>query len=751
MPTPLAPPEAVTLYRLIFADVAQCAQVILNSLRHDLLLAGYLAAGCNLDYGAREAKKVIPAIEALIDETERVRGLAWEAAARPPEDEAAFFHCRHELGRAIAALLHKGGVVHQQLRAFVDASAPDMVTQWTRLETADSHGAATVRTLAESCAARLRDWAGRRFGHAPESDVLIDFAHDSDVRNDGPQIDGRVYHHLTIPYWMVHLFRYITVVAHEVGHPFVDTLDELKPLRDRNVDFVVDLFDDLGISDRFGRPLRVDIAEGFARRVLAETLADALALHLVGPSYVVALGCYLLGTHEWANETGARLSVPVYVRLRTLLSLVEDGDPPADPALAGILAAVGAAADARVARLRAGNPVEALQATLQVELQPIAELFVRQVLEAGVPDVATGPAAAVLAGVETLWAEAARVANAHAAPEDSAPGAPALVRALEEIPEGKILVEGELKEAAALGVSFGDAWALLRMYLRSEGTCEPDTSALLDAISRFARPTGTSALGLAGLVLGPCDAVVLRAGIRVRRGDQVDHGALGGLRPYVRRRLLLEVTRVAPPGEPELYVASGVAPAGALALTELQVEDREWGPFLLEFLKTVAAVEGVRPVAVFRGVGWANLVVVWGIESAAGLTALHEHVLATNDPNLHRSVTQLLTKTVNLGDASREQSWDQVDWPPGTGLDIVASVRTNGAAKIASLRELLDGARQGETVEITCRKVFGLYDAFVRFAPTSGAHVREAADILWRSVANGTLRRSNSMIRFPDL
>ncbi|MES2638563.1 MAG: hypothetical protein V4850_03750 [Myxococcota bacterium] len=741
------------LWRLIFADVAQCAQVILNSLRHDLLLAEYLGVGGGPDYGANEARKVRPTLDALLAQTEQVCAEASRLAAAPPADEKAFFEAREELGRQIAELLHKGGVVHHQLRAFIDTSAPDMITHWTRLETGDSHGAATVRTLAEACARALAEWSrARGFAGPPESDVVIDFAHDSDVRNDARTQSGRLTHHLTTPYWMMHLFRYITVVAHEVSHPFVDRDELFVAERIEARELVVDLFDDLRIADTFGRPLRLEIVEGFAARVLSETLADAVALHLVGPSYVAALGCYLLGTHEWLNRTGARLSVPTYVRLRTLVERVRASADPGDSQLADLVAAVDEAAEARVLRLEepGGNEVDRLSARLQRGLQKITASFVGRVLEHGVPDRPVGPAAVILAEIEQLWKSAARASFAMPLDRTTAPYALDAVRVLADLPEGKRLVECAIARQG-VSVKLGEVWALLPMYLRAGQGSPAESDDLLASLDRFVRPDGSEAVGIAALVLGPCDALVLRRGARVRRPDQLDHDALGGVRAYVKRRLLLEVERVAPMGAGRAtWRADPDALLHACALTELQVEDSEWCAFLLDLTRKVRRLKGVRPVAIFRGMGWANLVIAWSIESSAGLMSLHSHILSTSDTRLHRSITQILTKTLALGASTPARNWDDVKWGKRADLRIVASVRTNGATRIGALPKDLETLRRGETVEARCLPVFGLYDAFVEFVPRSGRAMTEAGDLVWRAVAQGTLRRSNTMLRFAN-
>ncbi len=748
------PPPACSstwLYQLIFADVAQCAQVSLNSLRHDRLLARYLAAGSGPDYGATGAGRVVPAIESLVSRTEAVRDRAWAGVEHPPINEEGFFEARHRLGMDIARLLHQGGVAHQQLRAFVDGAAPDMVTQWARLETADSHGGATFRAVAESCAARLEEWVWRRWGRRHRSTVLIDFAHHSDVRNDHVEEGAEVFHHLTIPYWMVHMLRYASVVAHEVAHPYVDHLTSEGPYYAENIADGVALLLDLGLSDRLGLPIDADLVESSVRRVLSETLADAVALRLVGPGYLAALGCYLLGTHEWTTTSGVRLSVPAFVRLRTLSALVADPGMPHAPTLGPLLAAIDAAAEARVDRLASGLEAERAAAALQQGLQPIAERFVRQVLEEGGTLAAEVPAAEIVRALDLLWGDVAGIAaRTPVPPNGDSRKPPALVTALEDVAEGKRLVAAGGEEQDSW-VDIGVPWVLLRMYLRSHNAePEEDTKKLLRTAARFA--SDEPGVGLAGLVLGPADVFVLRRGVRVRRADGQDHDALGALCPYVKRRLLLEVNLVKEPGESlALFESAGIdlgVGTRVSAMTDLQVEPSRWSSFLVELLRRVETVPGVRPVAIFRGVGWANIVIAWSFESGDALEGLHRKVLVKPDERLHRSVTQILARTVSLGEQSREWSWAGVPWPTKRKASIVASVRTRYASQIERLPQELEGYRGTGKLQFKCRPCLGLYDARVAFFPSSGDEVCETADLLWRAVSKGTVRRSITMIEF---
>lgn len=777
------------LYRFIFADVANRASVVRNSVRHDLRYARYLRAG---GYSAAQKEQLESAIRMLtsIDKAfgDAVVGRATTLAeSDEPIDQASFNNWRAEITRQFRAAYARESVLYGHLRATSDHLPPDVTFPWTRLETTDSSALGFIETVARQSAAEACSWAARLVGRPVEPLVAVELAHFSEVvsheARDPVRASSRdgflLQHAVQVPFHFVYLFRYAPLIVHEACHPSV------RLVLSQGVPGKFDLNDKIGL---FGASMRdvVDfgptprereiVLASMATEALIESVVDEMAYRIAGPGYVLALVCWLLGRTAEASELSLDYALPVGTRIRRLMMRIGPDDA---VGIEGFVSALGQDVKEFDRRLKSMNPAYTKYRDALLRLVSSDEWSVPELHTVG----ASEESRQLRSVLARLWVDALRGFE-RAQPEQRVP-------TLARLREGRTVAQafGPVEEPE---LAFDEVtWRMLRFHLRKSAPGNLDKEApapaglretcqqLATAVQKEGRAHAglvtehgrLAPEGMVGAVLGPADLIVLVPGPRTREEDGVDQfvAALPNVQAYAVRRLVLRVKRVgpvdaplydwrkAPTWRPDLMLVSDISldmDSGGAPIAGPSQGVR----YLRDVLASLSARDDVWPWAIFRGFGWANFTIVVGLRGVAPLHALRDRVLTDSHLAVQRSISSLMLFPQEVGEHPVAAA------PPGQPSEAVAArpladgpiLRVaHRVTRAASISALIGALRPGQDAAPvprprTIQPTLGLHDLHADYALESVEIAEAVAELGWRLQGDGLVTRSVTSLVLDD-
>ncbi len=741
---------AKKLYRFLFADTHQIAQVVANSLRHDLRLVRYMKAapgGDHRAFGDLEGR-----LSALLEafEGEVLGATTRLSAADGPEltvDEFGKHRCALDL--KLGTALETSGVLHQQLRAAIDASAPDMTVPWTRLETTDGYAAGVIHQLADSAAREMaRVCTANTSGPSFVAEaVFIDFGHHHQIRNLPSEVrDGtiRVSQHLSIPFYLIHMLRLAPLVVHEVCHPFVAHLlnDPAREMCTEAIDLSIELWRGEGAEIPSGSEA---LFRDFVKRLLLEVVCDCFALHLAGPAYYLAAADLLIGTTGHSALEVGHLVMPLTVRMRTMRELLEA------PSESSELVRLLDEEHETFTLSRDDSERTTAWANWCSGMVALTVPFARELLALcpddppprnGEDDRAESRA---FDGVQRIWDAADEIVRRD---EGS------LIDSLEGEAEGICGFRRRFEERSEpVRVELGLAWDLNHVFLNygaRPGLEEGESATADNLLGQGGRTFGINGRsGLVGIVLGACDLLAIRPHLRVRQPDDIEIAF--ECPAYAKRRILVEIERIERGGDVVFVAPEPSEPIAPTAISHVRLtHEGRVHEFLDQLLRTYPRGDANSPVRIWCGTGWNHLELLWRVPDGRGFRRLHEDVIAQPGGRLvERTVTYLLpqvcrfdgegTSTVDTGWALGGE-WDDVG--------LITSLRTRDAEELADLRAWLPKVT-GWSAGLHPSWIFGLHDAVVTQPIRSGRELLDAANGLWCGVASGKIVRSVCHLEIP--
>lgn len=684
---PLMTYDVRKLYRFILADFAIQAQVLRNSIRHDLRFAKYLSLTASvrdrtgLDTLARSLER----LEHQLD-LEVMRRL--EVPEETPLTQEEFIELRSSVARDYRMLLEQTGVVIGDLEALVGRLPPGSAEPWTRLETVDATHVKSLVKVARDVSTRLSTWL-HGGEHTEKSLISIEFAFRDEVYayDAAPQGDGPAGHPslqmaqaILVPLSVAFTPRYGPVlVTHEVCHGWVRRwVDRQEDPHHRHAY--------AEIADRYlRRDTTPDQVRDFADELFVETLIDELGLRLLGPSYLLAVASWTLGRSRALGGPALDHAAPLGVRLRRLCDRARQ---------AGhhdrYLGALQAIEEDLVAYDRSLDPWPLLQEYRGAVSELVArEDWLPDDLNRAIPP--EGPRLNIASTVEDLWSHALALFVTN--PERRHLAQIAEVRTIDMLRGSNRWPDGVVEDQ-------NRTWRLLYIHVRPHATFGPhQPGEILEQVTAMFRPEPGEIVRTA---LGSSDVIAFRRGARVREDDEV--APIEGLELYVERRIAARVISAE-----ALHWAHPRAPEAdeALLLVEMRLARREPGVLLKDVV--CSPVDGSELIQCFRGFGWAHLIMLFSVRTpydcieqqntllrlgtdSEHITQLVPHILLPRSPSCVAGESCTALTQIDGSDAARRMidCLNGADQAPRTILHDAGAVR------------VLTQVRTWEDVRVVC-------------------------------------------------
>lgn len=769
------------LYRFILADLANRASVVRNSVHHDLRYARYLLAGGYSATHKRQLQSSIMMLEAVDSSfRDNVVGRAVGFVCRAEALEQATFNIwRAEITREFRAAYSRESVLYGQLRAISDHLPPDVTVPWTRLETTDSAPLNFLNRVAETAAREACDWASGLLDLDVAAHVAVDLAHFNEVishearyvERSGGRRAISLHHAVQVPFHLVHLFRYSPLIVHEACHPSVRLT--LSRLDEHEQNKRVEMFSrEISPHIDFGRDLREReiVLQMMATEALIESVVDEMSYRIVGPGYLLAMVCWLLGRTPEAAELSLDYALPLGTRIRRLVARVLEG-PMKVEGLDRFMDAIREDVAIFDKRLQGKHPeyLAFRHALLELIGHPAWLL-------PGMDKVGNSKDSDELRSLITdLWT------GAFLAFE----GAPARqkLQALGRLREGRKVAEVYGPRDDTTIEHDDTTWRVLRLHLRRASplesssrasdpdvgldvTCRRIASAIAETQTESDVRTPSDVLmsrGVVGAVLGPADLIAVIPGARTREDDNVDRflQPASEVRAYAVRRLVMRVRFVGPPDarvydwhekpgwQPRMFMVSDVSLNAD--------QDTLGGPsrvtrYLTDVMAWLRSQDGVWPWAVFHGLGWSDLTLIVGLRDVGPLDALRNRVLTTDALNVQRSISHLVIFPQEIGAAHGARAATR---PEGTasasseadhGTVLRVAHRVTWAARMDELIEVLKRPLPGDIRPLAVNPTLGLHDVHVDYGLQSAEVAEQVAELDWRLQAQELVTRSVSSL-----